>query len=172
MTPSHGVRHRHDREKGSGRLGYLPLASTIRVKQRELSLKRLGSCWDAPRSQRTLPACDDDSQSSRRRCPFRGSGVPHQWCRGLFHWHSMLPTAGVQLQFWNAVVVVPEGVWTSLVDARYEPRPTWHPRLWIGRGHLSSSANELGGCVLSIPQCSKEDARWLPLGQFLHFFVG
>lgn len=114
MTPSHGVRHRHDREKGSGRLGYLPLASTIRVKQRELSLKRLGPCWDAPRSQRTLPACDDDSQSSRRRCPFRGSGVPHQWCRGLFHWHSMLPTAGVQLQFWNAVVVVPGGVWTSL----------------------------------------------------------
>lgn len=125
MTPSHGVRH--DRKKGSGRLGYLPLASTIRVKQRELSLKRLGPCWDAPRSQRTLPACDDDSQSSRRRCPFRGSGVPHQRCRGRCHWHSMLPTAGVQLQFWNAVVVVPGGVWTSLVDARYEPRPAWHP---------------------------------------------
>lgn len=171
MTPSHGVRH--DREKGSGRLGYLPLASAIRVKQRELSLKRLGPCWDAPRSQGTLPACDDDSQSSRRRCPFRGSGGSAPAAQGALSLALDAPDGWRAAAVWDGmpVVVVP-GVWTPLVDARYEPVPTWHPRLWIGHDHLSSSANGLGGCVPSIPQCSKEHARWLPLGQFLYFFVG
>ncbi|KAK1831994.1 hypothetical protein QBC39DRAFT_77797 [Podospora conica] len=108
---------------------------------------------------RAPSGCDDDSQSSRRCCRFRCSGVPHQRCRGLYHWHSTLPTTGVQLQFRNAVGL-------SRLERRWmqgTPFPTWHARLWIGHGHLSSSANE----PFTITRCSGEHARWLPLGRFV-----
>lgn len=111
MTPSHGVRH--DREKGSGRLGYLPLASAIRVKQRELSLKRLGPCWDAPRSQGTLPACDDDSQSSRRRCPFRGSGGSAPAAQGALSLALDAPDGWRAAAVWDGMPL-----WLSLESGR------------------------------------------------------
>lgn len=170
MTPSHGVCH--DREKGSRRLGYLPLASAIRVKQRELSLKRLGPCWDAPRSQEPCQRATTTANQAGAAARSVAQGVPHQRRRGLCHWHSMLPTAGVQLQF--GMECRCGCLWSLDVLGRCKVRTCsiWHPRLWIGHGHLSSSANELGGCVPSIPQCSKEHARRLPLGQFLYFFVG
>lgn len=171
MTPSHGVRH--DREKGSGRLGYLPLASAIRVKQRELSLKRLGPCWDAPRSQGTLPACDDNSQSSRRRCPFRGSGGSAPAAQGALSLALDAPDGWRAAAVWDGMPL-----WLSLESGR--PWSMQGTNLFQHGIHASGLAMAICRCqptnlVVVCPvshSASKEHARWLPLGQFLYFFVG
>lgn len=53
-----------------------------------------------------MPALPRNPASVRRRQPIKPAPLPVPWLRGsapaaqgLCHWHSMLPTAGVQLQF-------------------------------------------------------------------------
>lgn len=130
-----------------------------------------GALSETPWPLLGCPALPTNLASLRRRQPIKPAPLPVPWLRGSAPAvQGALSLALDAPDGWRAAAVLECRCgcpWRSLdVLGRCKVRTSSNmaSSIWIGRGHLSSSANELGGCVLSIPQCSKEHARWLPLG--------